>query len=237
VSTTIWGTASKIGAIAAGYSRWGELVDAHSYDELAVELPEGGVSVDLDHDDQAIGRLVYGEIAEDGRLNCVAVLDDDTIRQVEQDVFWSPTFVMVGDVRHRSYIAREAQLLGLSLTLSPATLGAAPIRWREGDVRDPASHRWWPMSWRSDQLLERAANSVAGSWRLRSRVTERLVDRRPDIDAFPFRRVRACAICARTSGYRTGSGAPAPAGRSSRSVSGTRSGSAAPRSRTPAFAS
>jgi hypothetical protein len=58
VSVTIWGTASKIGGLAATYSPWGTLMDAHSYDELAVELPEGDIGVDLDHDGRAIGRLV-----------------------------------------------------------------------------------------------------------------------------------------------------------------------------------
>jgi hypothetical protein len=48
----------------------------------------------------------------------------------EQDIYFSPELPMIGPgVHERSYIAREAKLLDLALTLSPATLGAWPMSW------------------------------------------------------------------------------------------------------------
>jgi hypothetical protein len=45
------------------------------------------------------------------------------------------------DVMRDAYIAREAQLLGASLTLDPANLDARPLRSYRGDLRDAGDRR------------------------------------------------------------------------------------------------
>jgi hypothetical protein len=181
-ATTLWGCASRIGGLAVEQSAHGETIGGHSYDELALELPDRGVALDLDHQPGTqCGTLVYGEVADDGRLNVVAVLDDDWITRVEEDVFWSPEMEMVGDVLHDSYVARLAELRSLALTLSPLTVGAQPVRFRSGDVRSSADRQGWEISWRSQApLLARAVDHLDGFPRtgLRHRSASRLVDLR-----------------------------------------------------------
>ncbi len=107
---TIWGRASTIRGLACERSATGRIIGGHSYDDLALELPDDGVPVDLDHDGEPLGRLIYGEIAKGGGVDVVAVLDNDRIQQVEHDVFFSPLLMMIGDgVNERSYIARRAR--------------------------------------------------------------------------------------------------------------------------------
>lgn len=187
MKATVWGVATRIGDIAAIRTRSGRIADAHSYDDLALELPADGVPFDLDHDPETrCGQLIYGELADDGRLSVVAVLDNDWIGQVPEDVFWSPTLLMAGNVNKPVYIAREARLRSLALTFNPATLGAVPVRWRLGDVRDPADRSTWPFTWRSaEPLLARALDYNGTDWRSRDRTATHIVDLRYRDNGYP----------------------------------------------------
>jgi hypothetical protein len=192
VKATVWGVATQIGGLAAAYSATGGVAAAHSFDDLALELPEDGVPVDLDHDQVARGELAYAELATDGRLHAVAVLDDgDWLEPVleEREVFFSSLLELRGRSIDTSdtYIAREARLLGLSLTLDPATLGARPVSVRRGDFRHSPDRGSWSASWRlNDPLLARASDySNAQPWRYRSASPARIIDRRPNEDLPP----------------------------------------------------
>jgi hypothetical protein len=174
------GRASRIGEAARETTSSGQLIGAHSYRDLEAELPEDLI-VDADHNGQRLGELVFGEIAPDAARNVVCVLDNDRIAELEQPVYFSPRLLMHGDVQRRSYIAERAELIGLSLTTSPATLAARPIQWRRGDIRHSPDTSAWPGSWRyHDPLLERAEQHLSGEPLLtRSRARARhLVDRR-----------------------------------------------------------
>jgi hypothetical protein len=168
------------------------------------------VPIDLDHDHRPIGQLAFGEIADDGRLNCVAVLDDDAITLIEQPVYFSTECLMLGaDVRERSYVAREAQLLSLALTCAPATVGAREVSWLRGDFRDSTTRRTWPIGWRSDAPLVARALDHQGS-SLRTRSAARLVDRRADAGSdYPWGELSAHAWRARGDcGHRRPEGGP-----------------------------
>jgi hypothetical protein len=161
VSLTVWGVASEINGISEERSILGKHVSAHSYRELSMELPPGGLEVDCDHDGVAIGEVVYAELSdgEPQRLRVVAVVDDRLESALrERSVYFSPLMEMVGDgVHERSYIARAGEVIGLSLTLETKRVGASPVEWRAGDVRDPVSRGSWPLSWAQTTLLERSS--------------------------------------------------------------------------------
>jgi hypothetical protein len=180
MSSTITAVLTRIGETAAHYDR-DRVVDAHAFDSLDLEL--GGTRIDLDHDpDHEVGQIVYAEISESDQLAIVGVIDDRLdLAAIEQPIYLSGEYEMRGDVRRRSYIAREAQLLSAGLTLSPAVLGAQPIRQHAGDLRNPSARSSWPFSWRSsDPLLARAIDYIGDpGWRTRSSFTAtRIVDRR-----------------------------------------------------------
>jgi hypothetical protein len=128
-SATIAGTACQERDIGAHYHhRSGRLTAAESFDWLIPDLPADGVPVDVAHDGQAIGRLVFGELDDDGRLGAVAVIDDgDWLLDYPGDVYYSPQLLVAGPgVRTRAVsIADAAALVSLGLTDSPATVGAA----------------------------------------------------------------------------------------------------------------
>jgi hypothetical protein len=189
-ATTVWGCASRTGGLAAETSVTGRVIGGHSYDELALELPEHGIDVDLDHEaGTELGQLIYGEVAADGRLNVVCVLDDDRLAKVlaEQPVFFSTEIAMAGgriNERSSSYVADRATLLGIALTVDPLTVGATPIKWRSGDCRRESDRYSWPMSWRTnDPLLARAVDHVGTDLRTRAR---RLVDLRQRDDDYAY---------------------------------------------------
>jgi hypothetical protein len=186
---TIWGCASRIGGLAVERNIYDEVIGGHSYDEIALELPEHGVTVDLDHQaGTELGELIYGEVATDGRVNVVCVLDDDRIDRIDEDIYFSPELAMSGErirARSRSYVADSATMLGLALTMDPLTSGAVPIKRRSGDVRSSADRRSWSVAWRSrDPLLARAADYAGADLRTRAR---RLVDLRERDDDSPWR--------------------------------------------------
>jgi hypothetical protein len=181
VKLTVWGEAGGPKAIAATYNRSGQLTEARTYRELGLELPAEGIELDADHNGARLGELVHAELGDDNRLRAVAVLDTDRLEQVEQPVFFSPLFEMRGRDINRSdtYIARAAQLLGLSLTLETARVGALPVSWRRGGLRDPADRYTWPSSWRhSDPLLAHALDYLGSDRQARTRSATRIVDQR-----------------------------------------------------------
>jgi hypothetical protein len=189
VKATIAATVARIGGLA-DHRSFGRIVEASSFDDLDLEL--GSAEIDADHDGKQVGEIVHAELSPEGRLAVVGVLDEgDWLAEVEQPLFLSGTWEMRGDVRHRCYVAREAQLLGVSLTLSPANLDAQPLSWRPGDVRSESDRRSWPISWSSSSpLLKRAVDSwsAVGLLELRHRTASRIVDRRDKSDGFPMPR-------------------------------------------------
>jgi hypothetical protein len=189
MSVTVWGTASKVGGIAAELSPSGTVIGGHSYDEISLELPDEGIVVDLDHaPGSEVGSVVYGEVSESGQVNLVGVVGGVDLDAAEEPIFFSPSLTMIGgsvgdgDI---SYIARIAELRSVALTLSPLTLGAQPVRWRAGDLRSSVDRAQWPISvGSSDPLLGRAIEHC--SRELRHRSATRIVDRRPGDDYAVF---------------------------------------------------
>jgi hypothetical protein len=185
---TVWGDAGGIGQPCEERSSFGSFLGGHSYRSLSCELPPSGVEVDLDHDEQRVGELVRAELGEDERLRAVCVLDDDRLQPVleEHEVFFSPLMMMSGKGidQHATYVAREGELLGLSLTLATKRVAPRPLEWRLGDVRDSLARYSWPLSWKQSPLLERAAEVG-----LRERA-RRIVDLRPSEADFPYWRLR-----------------------------------------------
>ena len=180
MSVTVWGAATGPNQPAAHYNRWGQLTDAHSYRTFNPELPAGGINVDCDHDGVKVGTLVYAEIAPDERVRCVAVIDDgERLLELDQPLYWSATLDMRGCSGDIVYVADEARIIGLSLTLTPATVSAQPLAMQRGDLRDRTTrYSRWPSSWRTEApLLERAVDDLPRSLELRHAAT-RIVDRR-----------------------------------------------------------
>jgi hypothetical protein len=176
VKTTVAGVATKVGEIAVEQNRFADITGAHSFRSLALELPPDGVAIDCDHDHVARGQLIYAELGADNALRCVAVLDGDEITKVGQDVFFSAELEMRGDVDRAFYVARQAALIGLSLTLSPALLGAQSIEIRTGDLRSRVDRGSWPTSWRwSSPLLARAHDFLDAGYGIEKRAA-RIVD-------------------------------------------------------------
>jgi hypothetical protein len=125
--------------------------------------------------------LGYAELGEDDRLRCVAVLDNDQLTKTDRTVFFSGEFELRGDVRKPFYVAREAALLGLSLTFSPASLAAQPIKILTGDLRSLVDPRKWSTSWRwSSPLVARALDHLeqyGSGWNIGARSATRIIDR------------------------------------------------------------
>jgi hypothetical protein len=61
VRTTVAGVASKVGEAAVEENHFGDLIGAHSYRSLALELPVYGIAIDCDHDHYRVGELLYAE--------------------------------------------------------------------------------------------------------------------------------------------------------------------------------
>jgi HK97 family phage prohead protease len=180
VSTTVYGTATKVGEIAVEQNIVDDVVGAHSFRSLSLELPGDGVIIDCDHDGVEVGWLLYAELGDDEALRCVAVLDNDQFAAIERPVYFSPQLEMRGDVDKAFYIAREAAMLGLSVTFETKTLAAQPIKWRAGDLRSSVDRYKWPTSWRwSDPLLGRALDSLGTGLGVEHRHATAIVDKRP----------------------------------------------------------
>jgi hypothetical protein len=177
-AATITGIACAEDDTAAQYHRSGRLASAESFRELIPDLPAAGVPVDLEHNGDSIGQLVHGELDADGRLHATAVVNDaDWLLDYDGEIFYSPELICIGEgVATRAVsIASHAALTGLSITTTPATVGAQPLEVRAGDIRRSGDRRHWPVSWRTQHpQLARAVDALpantftAESYRCRS---------------------------------------------------------------------
>jgi hypothetical protein len=133
-----------------------------------------------------IGDLVHIELDTDGRLHCVAVLDDADYITDEGNLYFSPDYIAYGTgLREHVFTAELATITGLAVTPSPAGFAAKawPLKMMRGDLRDQLTRfSSWPCTWRtSEPLLERAVEQ-----RSHSRTPTSIVDRRPNPDAYPY---------------------------------------------------
>jgi hypothetical protein len=190
MTVTVWGECGGPGTLAATYNRSGQLTEARSYRELSLDLPERGVEVDCDHDGVRVGSLLFAELGDDERLRAVCAIDGDWLADVDRPVYLSPLFEMRGQGIDRTdmYIARAAELIGLSLTFQTARIGAHPVSLRRGDLRDSSARfSSWPSSWRSSgPLLDRALNHLGTDWQARSRTASRVIDLRQREADYPL---------------------------------------------------
>jgi hypothetical protein len=177
---TIWGTVAKAGDVSAHYRASGAVDSAHSILRDETTLPDDGIQITLCHDDQVVlGELTYAELDDQQTLRAVAVIDGpltESLAAFPGDLYWSAELFAFGpDVRGRDVsTAERAELVGLSITDSPASTAAhtVPLQILEGDYRDSVARFHWPVSWANDaplvgRALERRsrdgiARSIAG---------------------------------------------------------------------------
>jgi hypothetical protein len=132
--------------------------------------------VDVEHRGAPyVGELVHAELGTDRKLRCVAVLDVDYTEDDGQ-LYFSGSYATEEPSSPRVAIHDRVRLIGLSITDEPGNLDAQPLRSRSGDVRRSPERYHWPISWRSDQLLARAADAHKGS---QARVVTHIVDLEP----------------------------------------------------------
>jgi hypothetical protein len=178
VKATAYGTIARIGQPAAERSASGRTIGAHAF--KSVDLQLGSAMIDLDHNGQQAGEIVYCEVSEDGQIKLVGVIDNgDRLDQVGEPVYLSGLWEIRGGAAGNTYIAREAQLLAAALTLDPCTVAALPVRWLPGDIRRSVDRFTWPGSWRYNMpLLGRALARVEqfGSGQLEQRTATCIVD-------------------------------------------------------------
>jgi HK97 family phage prohead protease len=68
-------------------------------------------------------------------------------------------------------------VVGLSLTHTPATIGAWPVGIRAGDIRSSRDRGGWPWDWKyHDPLLERALDHIGTGLGVEQRTATRIVD-------------------------------------------------------------
>jgi hypothetical protein len=134
--TTVFGVATRIGSIAEERSATGRVMGGHSYDDLSPELPDDGVAVDLDHN----GKSAAG--SSTARSPTTAAYSASSYSTGPRSAVSSKTSTSrlscscsVPASTNAATSPAKAQLLGLALTLNPATLGAWPADWMPGDVR------------------------------------------------------------------------------------------------------
>lgn len=157
---TVWGRASTIGGVSEERSVTGRITGGHSFDDVERKLPIGGVPVNFDHTSQRRGEVAFVEISDSGAVNVVVVLDSDELSHVEEDIYFSPEWLLRGVGVEESFrVARTAELRSVALTTDPGNHGPRPVRWRTGSILRAADRANWPVSFRSvDPLLGRAAS-------------------------------------------------------------------------------
>ena len=185
MKTTVWAVIARVGDVAAERSLTGRLLGGHAFNELDHKL--GGSMIDLDHDGNTVGEIVYAERGDQDQIEVVGVLDGNWIERVTQPVFMSGEWEMRGsNLEARSFVAREAQLRSVALTLDPCNLAARPVQWLRGDLRRETDQRSWSLLWRTDHpLLARAFDQLRGLGS-ESRTASQIVDRRARGDDFPL---------------------------------------------------
>jgi hypothetical protein len=179
VKATVFGVVARLGTPVAIRSRSGQLVDAYAVDDYELELE--GTDIDLDHEGESVGAVVYAEITPGNQLAVVGVVDG-ALAEIERSVYWSGSYGQDGDygLRERSAVVPRVKVLGMSLTLTPANPSAQPLRWMPGDVRNVVDRGGWPLSWTTGlPLLRNAVDYLGSDWQVRTRIATRIVDRRP----------------------------------------------------------
>jgi hypothetical protein len=126
-----------------------------------------------------IGEVAYAELNKHGHLDVVSVVDGDWPQHVDENLYYSGLFYCrgtAGELSGDTWAAERAHLIGMSLTLSPASLEAQPLRIMAGDVRSSVDRFKWPGDLHHHApLLERAvAYLPRGETRAR-----RITDQRP----------------------------------------------------------
>jgi hypothetical protein len=164
-ATTISAVLGRLGGISARYDFYGQLVDAQAFDDLDGEL--GGTTLDVDHNGEQVGELVYVEVSPENQIGLVAVVDGDWpfTAEAEGPLYISGEYVTRGrSSAGPTYIAKQATLRSAAVTWTPARTGdARAARLWPGDIRSSADRRNWPISWeRKDPLLARAL--AYGRW-------------------------------------------------------------------------
>jgi hypothetical protein len=66
VKATVFGVVARLGTPVAIRSRSGQLVDAYAVDDYELELE--GTDIDLDHEGESVGAVVYAEITPGDQL-------------------------------------------------------------------------------------------------------------------------------------------------------------------------
>jgi hypothetical protein len=86
------------------------MIGAHSF--RAIDLRLGSSMIDLDHNGEQVGEIVYVEVTWDDRVQLVGVVrSGEVLDAIDAPVYMSGLWEMRGGGEGTSYIAREAQLL------------------------------------------------------------------------------------------------------------------------------
>lgn len=128
------------------------------------------ILVDLDHGNRPIGEVVYLE-RRHRHLCAVAVVG---LEASDLDAYGTCWWSAATHATPVGGIDRDVELAGLAITKTPATVGLAPLRWLDGDLRD---HRGgWGM------IPELVEHAVAPALEHRWRCTAPLIIREPDVE-------------------------------------------------------
>jgi hypothetical protein len=94
---TTWGTVARARGLSHRQNRNGKLEAAWTFNDFDTQLPKDPITVTLNHrDDMAVGELVFGEIAEDGRVQLVCVVDDLIAAADGEDIYYSGEWQLSG---------------------------------------------------------------------------------------------------------------------------------------------
>jgi hypothetical protein len=131
MSSTVWGIAGRINGISVTTDSYGNVVGGRSFEELDTEL--GSSMIDLDHNGQHHGDVVYGEITRGGQILLAGVVDLDLAQLGDRPVYLSGLYEM-SECRgnNDAYIAKRAQALSYALNLNPASVEVSPLRSHPG---------------------------------------------------------------------------------------------------------
>src|SRR5262249_22773786 len=140
----------------------------------------GGSMIDLDHNGEQAGEIVYYEVSEDDQIKLVGVVENgDRLDDIDEPIYLSGMWEMRGGGEDNTYIAREAQLLAAALTLSPFPVPALPVRWLPADLRRKFDRFTWPGSWAYHMpLLGRAHAEIGDGYHAEKRTATYIVDQR-----------------------------------------------------------
>ena len=180
MTVTVWGECGGPNTVAASRDRYGRL-SARSYRELSLELPAEGIEIDATTtgSGSASSSTSSSETTNGYAPSVCSTATGST--DVDQPVYFSPMLEMRGHGIDRTdtYIARAAEMIGLSVTFQTARLGAHPVSGRQGDLRDPVDRfSRWPCELATLRPAARTRTRPSRH-RLACENPQRLEDRRP----------------------------------------------------------